>query len=56
MVSIKWTIQAKNDLKNIADYISNDSIQYAKFTNCEDYISDKDFKKVPKDRQNGSGS
>lgn len=30
MVQINWTIQAKNDLKNIADYISKDSEKYAK--------------------------
>lgn len=30
MVQINWTIQAKDDLKNIADYISKDSVKYAK--------------------------
>lgn len=30
MVRINWTIQSKNDLKDIADYISKDSKQYAK--------------------------
>ena len=30
MVYINWTIQAKDDLKNIFDYIANDSRQYAK--------------------------
>jgi addiction module RelE/StbE family toxin len=30
MVQINWTFQAKNDLKNIADYISKDSKKYAK--------------------------
>ena len=30
MVQINWTFQAKNDLKGIADYISKDSILYAK--------------------------
>ena len=30
MVRINWTIQAKNDLKDIADYISKDSKLYAK--------------------------
>ena len=30
MVRINWTIQAKDDLKNIADYISIDSKLYAK--------------------------
>ena len=30
MVRIKWTIIAKNDLKNIAEYISKDSVLYAK--------------------------
>ncbi len=30
MVQINWTYQAKDDLKNIADYISNDSKHYAK--------------------------
>lgn len=30
MVQIKWTPQAKLDLKNIADYISKDSVYYAK--------------------------
>ena len=29
MVQINWTIQAKSDLKNIFDYISNDSTKYA---------------------------
>ncbi len=29
MVLINWTEQAVNDLKNIFDYISNDSKQYA---------------------------
>ncbi len=30
MVRINWTFQAKNDLKNIAEYISKDSKHYAK--------------------------
>jgi len=30
MVRINWTLQAKHDLKSIADYISNDSKRYAK--------------------------
>jgi addiction module RelE/StbE family toxin len=30
MVQINWTIQAKDDLKAIAEYISKDSKQYAK--------------------------
>ena len=30
MVQIKWTIQAKNDLREIAEYISKDSRKYAK--------------------------
>ncbi|AVR44996.1 type II toxin-antitoxin system RelE/ParE family toxin [Christiangramia fulva] len=30
MVQINWTIQAKNDLQNIAEYISKDSKKYAK--------------------------
>ena len=30
MVQINWTIQARDDLKNIADYISKDSAVYAK--------------------------
>jgi addiction module RelE/StbE family toxin len=30
MVRIKWTLQAKDDLKNIADYISKDSAVYAR--------------------------
>jgi addiction module RelE/StbE family toxin len=30
MVRINWTFQAKNDLKSIADYISKDSVRYAK--------------------------
>jgi len=30
MVRINWTLQAKDDLKNIADYISKDSVIYAK--------------------------
>ena len=30
MVRINWTIQAKNDLKSISDYISLDSKKYAK--------------------------
>ncbi len=30
MVRINWTLQAKNDLQNIADYISKDSVVYAK--------------------------
>ncbi len=29
MVQINWTIKAKSDLKNIFDYISNDSTKYA---------------------------
>ncbi|PKL79628.1 MAG: type II toxin-antitoxin system RelE/ParE family toxin [Ignavibacteriae bacterium HGW-Ignavibacteriae-4] len=29
MVQIKWTRQAKLDMKNIFDYISNDSVKYA---------------------------
>jgi len=31
MVQVKWTSQAKSDLKDIADYISIDSAKYAKF-------------------------
>ncbi|MDO8952618.1 MAG: type II toxin-antitoxin system RelE/ParE family toxin [Draconibacterium sp.] len=31
MVQVKWTSQAKTDLKDIADYISIDSAKYAKF-------------------------
>jgi len=30
MVQIKWTLLAKEDLKNITEYISNDSVKYAK--------------------------
>jgi len=30
MVSINWTCQAQNDLKNIAEFISRDSVRYAK--------------------------
>ena len=30
MVQINWTLQAKNDLQDIADYISKDSKKYAK--------------------------
>jgi len=30
MVQIKWTIQAKDDLKTIAEYIQLDSFRYAK--------------------------
>jgi len=30
MVQIKWTFQAKDDLKTIAEYIKLDSIRYAK--------------------------
>ena len=30
MVQIKWSFQAKNDLKTIAEYIKLDSIRYAK--------------------------
>lgn len=30
MVQINWTIQAKNDLRDIADYISKDSKEYAR--------------------------
>lgn len=30
MVQINWTFQAKDDLKDIADYISKDSKLYAK--------------------------
>jgi addiction module RelE/StbE family toxin len=30
MVRIEWTLQAVDDLKNIYDYISRDSIYYAK--------------------------
>jgi addiction module RelE/StbE family toxin len=30
MVRINWTLQAKDDLKDIADYISKDSVVYAK--------------------------
>lgn len=29
MVQIKWTEQAVNDLKNIAEYVSKDSVRYA---------------------------
>jgi len=30
MVRIKWTIQAKEDLKGIGEYIALDSVKYAK--------------------------
>jgi toxin ParE1/3/4 len=30
MVQINWTFQAKDDLKAIAEYISRDSVRYAK--------------------------
>ena len=30
MVRINWTYQAKDDLKNIAEYIAKDSVRYAK--------------------------
>ena len=30
MVRINWTFQAKDDLKDIAEYISKDSKRYAK--------------------------
>ena len=30
MVRINWTLQAKDDLKSIAEYISRDSKKYAK--------------------------
>jgi addiction module RelE/StbE family toxin len=30
MVQINWTFQAKEDLKSISDYISRDSVHYAK--------------------------
>jgi plasmid stabilization system protein ParE len=30
MVRINWTIHAKNDLQNVAEYISKDSKKYAK--------------------------
>ena len=30
MVQIRWTFQAKDDLKTIAEYIKLDSIRYAK--------------------------
>ena len=30
MVRINWTFQARDDLRNIADYISRDSKRYAK--------------------------
>jgi len=30
MVRIRWTYQAKDDLKSIAEYISRDSIRYAR--------------------------
>lgn len=31
MVQINWTLQSKNDLKSIAEYIAKDSKKYAKF-------------------------
>lgn len=30
MVYINWTLQAKSDLKNIADFIAKDSVKYAR--------------------------
>jgi len=30
MVEVKWTIQAIDDIDNIAEYIAKDSIRYAK--------------------------
>lgn len=29
MVQVNWTLQAKDDLRNIADYISKDFVKYA---------------------------
>ena len=30
MVQINWTLQAKDDLKSIAEFIARDSVRYAK--------------------------
>jgi len=42
MVQIKWTLQAKSDLKNIVDFISQDSIRYAR-KQYESIIDTVDF-------------
>jgi len=48
MVKLKWTEQAVGDLKNIFDYISNDSIYYAKRQISKIKLSVDPLKIMPK--------
>jgi addiction module RelE/StbE family toxin len=48
MVQINWTFQARDDLRNIADYISKDSVQYAKIQTLRIKSRTKILTKHPK--------
>lgn len=48
MVRISWTDQAKNDLRDIYDYISKDSKKYAKHQVIRIQVKTKLLKKSPK--------
>jgi addiction module RelE/StbE family toxin len=48
MVQIKWTSQAKTDLKDIADYISIDSAKYAKLHIYKIIVVTKLLKRHPR--------
>ena len=48
MVQINWTFQARDDLRNIAEYISKDSVQYAKIQTLRLKSKTKILTKHPK--------
>ena len=48
MVRLKWTNQAVEDLKNIKDFIANDSPHYAKITVFKIRERSKLLKKFPR--------
>ncbi len=48
MVQINWTKQAKTELREIADYISIDSVKYAQYQILKIISATKYLKKYPR--------
>ncbi len=48
MVQINWTIRAKEDIKNIANYIARDSIYYAEKQVQRFYAALRFYMNIPK--------
>ncbi len=48
MVQINWTKQAKTDLREIADYISIDSVKYAQYQIMNIISATKKIEKICK--------